>query len=521
MNIIKKNRLSNLRVFAPLREKIRYPIYNSCQFVKFVDCICGIVLILLLTVLVSCVEEGEENVLAKIGDVEITVEEFLNRSELTPRPHYCRSGSEDDKIIILNTLVLEKLFAIEGRDKSELLEKKMFNAYIRGRKEQYMREELFGSMSVNENELDSADIARAYKLAGNVYDVEFYTLNTKTAMELYNKMKSNPEQKNMLFDSLDQLEKVPRHQVDFYDPEYPSLHDALYSTQWNKGDIVGPIRLRETKYMVLKIDNVLYDLAMSQTQVTERRIRVKEKLVKKQTNLQWNQFTSELMSGKHIQFVPEITRKVAELWSKKFVDNEEITQLEGGSDQRYGKFVEEIELLANETMFKVNDKKWTVNDFKNELSSHPLVFRKVDLSPGEFIQQFRLAVVDLIQDHFVTREAYTRGLDEDKQIQRNTAMWEDAFLALEQRKKVFTQINATNADSTKKQDFHALIDPYLDKLAQKYKEQIEVNVDLLRSVKLTHTDYVTVQQFVPYNKLVPMFPVLTRIDDLKFGSLLN
>jgi hypothetical protein len=346
-------------------------------------------------------------------------------------------------------------------------------------------------------------------------------LNTKIAMELHNKMKANPEQKEMLFDGLDQFEKVPRHQVDFYDPEYPSLHDALYSKQWNIGDIVGPIRLREAKYMVLKIENVLYDLAMSQTQAAARRMRVNEKLVKKQTNLRWNQFNSELMSGKNLQFVPEITRKVAELWSKRFADSDKVTQLEGGSDREYGKFVQEIELLANETMFKVNDKIWTVNDFKNELLSHPLVFRKADLLPGEFLPQFRLAVVDLIKDHFVTREAYSRGLDKEKKIIRNTAMWEDSFLALEHRKKVFAHIQATNADSTKKKDFHALIDPYLKTIAEKYKDKIEINVDLLRSVKLTQTDYVTVQQFVPYNKLVPMFPVLTRNDDLDFSSLLN
>ncbi len=488
---------------------------------KYCSDISKILVFLILSIFLSCSEEKEQNILAKIGDVEITVDEFLNRSELTPRPFYCRSNSDRDKIIILNTLIIEKLFAFEGRSSSTLLDQPKFKAYIRGRKEQYMREEMFNQMAVSENDLDSVEISNALKLSGFVYDVEFIRFNTELANMLQKDMQANPEVKDSLFNALNQFENALRHRLRFKDPEFPSLHHTMYGQKWKKGEIIGPIRLRETQYMVLKIENVFYDPAMSQTEFVDRRKRVKEKLIEKQTNKAWNQYTANLMKGKKVQFVPDITKKVAELWSKNFSKDDGVLKIRGESDKDYGQFVQEIELLSEETMFKVNNDIWTVADFKYSLLSHPLVFRKADLTPSDFLPQFRLAVADLVQDTFITNEAYDQNIDKLKKIKRKVAMWEDAYLALEHRNKFIASDRDNNATSEESKNFHTLIDGYIISLKNKYEGQIEVNVNLLKNIKLTHTDFVTVQQFVPFQQNVPMFPFLTRDDQLGIDSLLN
>jgi hypothetical protein len=471
--------------------------------------------------MISCSEEKQENILVKIGEREISVDEFLNRSELTPRPFYCRSDSEQDKIIVLNTLITEKLFALEGEPKSTLLDKPLFKAYIKGRKEQYMREELFNRMAVKESELDSIEISEAFKRAGLVYDVDFYRLGTEEALALQKDLEANPGSEDSLFNALYDFEESPRHTMHFIDPEFPSLHHTLYSKQWSKGEIIGPVRLRETQYMVLRIKNVIYDPAISQTEIVDRRKRVKERLVEKETNQRWNQFTARLMKGKKIQFIPDITKKVAQLWIHNFTRNDRIIQVEGSSDKQYGQFVQEVDLLSAETMFKVNNDIWTVADFKNALLSHPLVFRKVDLAPSEYLQQFRLAVADLVQDFFITKEAYAQGIDNLKTIQSNVAMWKDAYLALEHRDNILAALRDNKGEGEQTRNFHRLIDPYINSLKNKYKGQIEINSGILKKIKLTHTDLVTAQQFVPYQQIVPAFPFLTRDEQLEFGSLLN
>ena len=52
-------------------------------------------------------------VLAKVGEKEITVSDFLKRSEYSPRPLYCKGNTNLDKRIILNSLIGEKLFSID------------------------------------------------------------------------------------------------------------------------------------------------------------------------------------------------------------------------------------------------------------------------------------------------------------------------------------------------------------------------------------------------------------------------
>ncbi len=478
--------------------------------------------ILALLFLFGCSEEKQKDILAKIGDREISLQEFLNRCELTPRPFYCRSGSEKDKKIILNTLILETLFALEEKEESTLLKKSLFNAYIKGRKEQYMREELFRQMTENERELDPDSLENSYKLAGLVYDVEFFMLNdTKKAMALQKEKSLNPEILNSLFSSLNSLEKVPKHTINFKDPEYPSLHHTVYSKKWKENDIIGPVRLRESQYMVLKIKDILYNPAVTQTEIVDRKKRVKESLVEKQTNKKWNKFTSHLMKGKVIEFIPEITTKMAELWAKNFIKKEEnpLMQVTAKADKEVGVFVKEIDLLLDKPMLKLNEEEWKVADFKNLVLSHPLVFRKADLVQSEVLSQFKLAVADLIQDSFITKVAYDKNIDEQKSVQEKVSMWENSYLALEHRKNILNSIRAKVEGKTK--NFNTIINPYIKKLQSKYSNQIEVNMKLLKSIKLTHNDFVTSQQFVPYQEIVPAFPVLTRNDQMEFGSLEN
>jgi hypothetical protein len=126
-----------------------------------------------------------------------------------------------------------------------------------------------------------------------------------------------------------------------------------------------------------------------------------------------------------------------------------------------------------------------------------------------------------VQDTFVTQEAYAQNLDKLKSIQRKVAMWEDAYLALEHRNKFITSNRNKNDSGRKSKNFHTQIDGYIIDLKKKYEGKIKVNAALFKNLKLTHTDLISVQQFVPHEQIVPMFPILTRDDHLGIDSLLK
>ena len=79
-------------------------------------------LIILFLLLTFCSREKDPNlemketILARIGDKTISVNEFIRRAEHTVRPPYCRGGHNLQKKIVLNSLIAEKLFTLEGTE---------------------------------------------------------------------------------------------------------------------------------------------------------------------------------------------------------------------------------------------------------------------------------------------------------------------------------------------------------------------------------------------------------------------
>ena len=61
------------------------------------------------------------DVLARVGDRVITTQDFIRRAEYTIRPDYCRQSNYIHKKIVLNSLIAEKLIAIEMSEKKDEL----------------------------------------------------------------------------------------------------------------------------------------------------------------------------------------------------------------------------------------------------------------------------------------------------------------------------------------------------------------------------------------------------------------
>ena len=61
-------------------------------------------------------------VLAHVGDKTITIQDFIHRAEYSIRPAYCRQSNYVHKKIVLNSLIAEKLAALEmKKNEDELL----------------------------------------------------------------------------------------------------------------------------------------------------------------------------------------------------------------------------------------------------------------------------------------------------------------------------------------------------------------------------------------------------------------
>jgi len=482
------------------------------------------VALILFFVFCSGPKDTPQNILVRIGDRVISVNEFKNRAELTPRPFYCRANTEQHKIIALNSIIAEKLFALEEGDQSELLFRKNFRAYINGKKEQYMREELFNRIAREPVILDSTEINQTMQLAGFIYRVEYYNMNKEYANIVRDKFAAEPGSAAAIFETIDFTEVAPEKTIEFKDPDHPVIHQALYSEELAPNDVIGPLKLQDNQFIVMKIKNVLYSPALSESESIDRKRFVKERLVERKSNKLWNNYITDVMRNKAIEFVPQTTIKMAELYSMKDQPNDQQEQMVMNNTEEKQTNLSMDDLADNDVLmgapfFKMDNKVWTVSEFRELLLSHPLVFRTPTIAPDEYLQQFKLAIVDLMRDYYLNKEAYAKSIDKSENVIRNVEMWQDSYVAKFHRERYLKSLAlGEDFDKNRMSGTYTYIDEYADSLQKKYSNLIEINMHEFNKIQLTATDMFSIQQFVPYPLPVPAFPKLCVDDKLDFGS---
>ncbi len=468
--------------------------------------------------------ESRETILARVGPKSITVNEFIRRAEYTPRPAYCRGENYIHRKIILNSLIAEKLLALEAGEDNDLTRNYEFRQYIRGRKEQAMRQWLFYQVAQKKVRLNPREVNRVFKLAGRVYEVSFINCPDQSEAQKIQTLLNKGVPFDTLAKSLNPKRKVPRREINFSASEPDIVNATLFADSLRKGQILGPLKIDRDNFMFLKINGWHTKLALSSAQQRNRLDEVKEKLTERQALKIYNNYIAKLMKGKTLQFNEPVFRKLVDIlgpeyfktakdkkeaFNKKFW-NKDNTEMERKDAQG------ELRKIYNQPFFTVDGQTWTVADFEDELLRHPLIFRKKRFPQHKFAQQFKLAVVDMIRDRYVTQDAYKRGYDKVPEVVRNVNMWRDNLLAL-YRKRAY--LKSKGVKGLKNADIiRTYLDPYVAELRQKYADQIEINTDAFEKIHLTRIDMFAFQPNQAFPVVVPSFPQLTTHNKLDYGK---
>ncbi|RPI07130.1 MAG: hypothetical protein EHM64_00455 [Ignavibacteriae bacterium] len=466
----------------------------------------GVVLVALGLCLGIGSVQGQWNhdVLAKVGTKEITGAEFMQRCELTVRP-----DNSKDKSIALNNLLLEKILALEAEKKNLLASNPGFHARLKGVKEQAMREKLYTTVAFTKAKVDTNTLKNAYKLSQREYELEFYRLHKERAQEVKAFMDSTPGAIGGLFKYLSEFaEKRPMHKVTYNDSEPDTVHEALYSKPLHVGDVIGPIELGPDDYLVMKVVNWTAYPLLSGVDQQERWNEVRKKEHTIAASKIWQAYHAGVMHGKKIEFDKKTFLLLANRIREKYISEQ----------QKFvssGNFIPEIPVGPNgvdpaSPFFTFEDRLWTVGDFKNELMSRPLLFRSIDLDSANFNAQFRLAVIDIMKDHCLTREAYKKSLDQGEDITQKVNMWKDAFLANEEQRNVID--TALQEGKIVKDDGPGILkywESVVNDMWMTYGKLASVNDSAFSKIVLTKKDMVAVKPGMPYPVLVPDFPELS------------
>jgi len=500
--------------------------------VFFSGCKLWFCLIVLILITFSCSKKEEnqpaETILAKISEKTISVNEFIRRAEYTIRPTYCKGDLNIHKKIVLNSFIAEKILALEAGENNEFITHPKVDAYLRGHLEQAMRQWQYYKQAAEKADVDTQRIKKTFNLAGRKYKVAYLNLpDNFIAWELAEKFRQPGRTFEDILQKDYQLDSIPQREISWNASEHDVILDALYSESIIKGQLIGPLQLEKEQFVFIKILGWIEQPAITQTQIQNRWKNIYDRLKERAARKIYTEYIHEVMKRKSIDFMPETLFKVANIIGPVYLKTEEeqndrlkdISFELNNEQSRPAELRPKLENMFLQKYFTINGDKWTVQDFVEYLSVHPLVFRKKKMRNKEFSEQLQIAIMDMITDKYLTDEAYDAGYDRAIVVKRNIAMWRDNLNAMFYRSKYLTRIGQDNAfHKNYLSVINTHLNSYIDSLQQKYSSIIEINVDEFNKIELTRIDMMVTQKDVPFPVVVPSFPLLTTDNRLDYGQ---
>jgi len=492
-------------------------------------------LFFLSLILLSCSkppEQPEQVILAQVGDRIISLDEFIKRAEYTIRPNYAKGNQYIHNKIVLNSLIAEKLLAIEGGEDNEFAQSPQFQNYVRGRREQAMRKWLFRNEGTAKVELTADELNNAYRWVGRDYEVAYFTVPTKAHADSITSLLNDPSFTfEDAFEAISGEGQVPTREVTWQRDGNDAIIDAMYSDSLEVGQVIGPIKINENAYTAIQILGWTERVAMSNEQIKLRFNDVKERLSQKKAEKIYTDFVQEVMRGKRLEFDERAFYKVVDIVKPFYVQsaeqknqmlNAKFWQEEDTTSIDFEGMARDFEDIKDWPILTIDGETWTVEQLRDEIGRHPLVFRNRNLNDRNFPQNFKLAVVDLVRDKYLTEEAYKRGYDKVNVIEQYTNMFKDQALALVHQSEY---LRAQGCELNFNKQYPVVIErylkPYIDSLQTKYSDQIAIDMDIFEQIELTRIDMFVMEKNVPYPVAVPSFPILTDDTRLDYGRVME
>jgi hypothetical protein len=466
-------------------------------------------------------------VIAEVAGKQITQAEFYSRAEYTPRPDYCKSDNYIHRKIVLNTLITEKLMALEAGEDNELTRSSEYNTYIRGRKEQAMRQIHFYNKAYVKAAPDSQVVKRYYEFAGRTYRLSYIRVkDLATASQIFESVNNEEISFDSAYFSVSLNDSIPRKEISFFSNEMPAVNEAIFNKPMTKGEILNPVKTGDS-YLLLRVDGWTDRLAISDKDIVQRWNDVAAKLNEEKASELYDQYVGGLMKGKSVEFHFSTFAELVELTAPYYL--KDARQKEAMFNKSFWRASNEnevlmddlsnAEILMDSPLLNYSGDTWTVERLVEEIKIHPLVFRKNELNKKEFAEQLKLSIVDLIRDKEITSDAYKNGYDKHELVTRNTDMWKSNLLANYQKFKVISS-NQTE-DKSKNKVFENVLNPYVRSLQLKYSDNIKINISEFETMKLSRLDMLALQTNMAFPFIVPLFPELTTLDKLDYGTAIN
>ena len=440
------------------------------------------------------------HILATIGDRVITVSDFIKRAEYNVRPSYCSGNSLNEKKIILNSLIAEKLFALKFN--SNL--KKSHYQLIDARKEQKMREVLFNRDIYNNIKLDSFELSNAYGNSIKEFDISYISLPQKEPLlELFHLINDSLYTLEKIAKIYFNIDKVPIRKLKFDKSTNEDMYKMFYSKNIQIGDTYGPV-LIDDYFSIFRVDNWKEIRNLSGLNKNNAISLLSKKIKGFKSHIEYRNYINSIMYGKELVIHPENFEKlVASIHSD--IENIAINKSEYIINDLLKNKDFSKHLSNSDVIFTISDIEWTIGGFNSIISKNPIdINPKVNLF--KLKKRLKELIINKLETYYITKAAYEKGIDQHSLVKQEEILWSDYIKTTQ----VINNISSISKVPKDSYDFiENILNPFVDSLLSENSEYININENYFSNISLTSIDMHVLFKEQSNKLVVPLFPMIT------------
>lgn len=405
-------------------------------------------LLLLLVLSVSSFSQiKDEDIIATVGDVKITVEEFKTRYQMRPIQNSMLTKNEEStRAKILYSIIAEKLWALEASSENYDTTDVM-NLTYKSLEKSFLRDALYQKEIAAKVQINDIDYIRAVQKSKLTLQVNYIVaLNKTEADSIYSLIK-----KGKLFDEIlsnrreKEFQKFPL-EVNYGDLPV-EIEDSLYALEI--GEFTKPLKTDEQWY-IYKIITKDFANEMDSRIASENKKKVRSILEARATDEVFLQFYSDFFKGKEVSTDGYLFWTFADNVIKTLNRNREEKNLKP-NDKIVLESSDLIKIATgigldslNMTFINLENNKITLKEYLYDFVFEG--FYTTTNNPNILRGQLNSRVKRFIELELLYQEAKKQGFYNDGQVQKDIAMWKPYYQSTLLRNDFKNTINISETE---------------------------------------------------------------------------
>ncbi|MEG8947121.1 peptidylprolyl isomerase [Rosettibacter firmus] len=463
----------------------------------------------------------QDSIVAKVGNINITIDEFVNCYEFGPS-FYKRN--KDSKKVFLDYLINEKLLAIDGynRKLDTLPEiKNIIHEFESDlATEEMFKQEIQKNISYTKEEIDTIAKQKLIEL-----ELKWiYSPNENEIRKIYDSLKAGIDFDTLFYrqfnDTIyyeDRYLKSNRYVLGLKNYELSKIVDTLKVNTFSQ-----PIKAYDGWY-ILKLININYPLIVSETEQNRIMKEAETAIIKKKMDKLSDAYVHSLM----LSAKPVIKRKAFQILrsylaqydlSKEVYEKWQFSQILKDALHSYN--LSDLNNINNISLVEMNNGNITLEDFLNWFRARSQYIKLDKRSFANYSRSLENIIWLMVRDKLLTEQAKAKGYFEYENVKKQIKWWKDKILYSAVKDELINSIHIEDKElnlsntNTSKQSYNELIEAELTKkmfyklneLKKKYS--VTINEKVLKTINVSEENNIKAIDFyvVKRGNLIPRTP---------------